>query len=235
MTLAAYREKWQEIPGGRDTDARLFSSDLIKLPDAELLAFWDRMAEHRANAEVGWIEPLYRDFFVGRRVLDVGSGLGLDGMRFAALGADWTFADIVPSNLDLLRRIADLKALAPSFFLIRDNLLFEGLGEFDAVLAMGSLHHVPIEVARVECANILKCLKRGGRWIELAYPKEHWIREGSPAFDRWGKMTDGERTPWAEWYDVDKLQARLAPVKFRTILDFTFSNENYRWMDMELA
>jgi SAM-dependent methyltransferase len=233
MDLAAHREKWREVPGGSDTDGRIFSSDLLGLPDADLLAFWERMAERRLTEELGWIDVLYRDFFAGKRVLDVGSGLGLNGMRFASLGADWVFADIAPGNLKLLRRIAALKGLRPSFHLIGDDLSFDGLGAFDAVFACGSLHHVPFDLARRECAQIARHLKAKARWIELVYPKERWMREGCPAFGDWGRMTDGDRTPWAEWYDADKLRARLDPLTFRTILDFTFREQHFRWLDLE--
>jgi SAM-dependent methyltransferase len=154
-------------------------------------------------------------------------------MRFAALGADWTFADIASDNLALLHRIAELQGARPNFHLIDDDLSFEGIGDFDAVLAIGSLHHVPFDLARAECREILKHLKPEGRWIELVYPRERWIGEGQPSFDHWGRMTDGDRTPWSEWYDAEKLRARLAPVAFRTILDFAFGNSNYRWLDFQ--
>lgn len=157
--LSAHREKWREVPGGSDVDGRLFSTTLLDLPDSELLALWGKMAERRISEELGWIDTLYRDYFKGKRVLDVGSGLGLNGMQFSAHGADWTFADIVPDNITLLRKIARLKGLSPSFHLIGDDLLFDGLGEFDAVFACGSLHHVPFALAKRECANIAKHLK----------------------------------------------------------------------------
>jgi hypothetical protein len=232
--LAAHREKWREVPGGDDTDARRYSSDLLKLSDTELLSFWEVMAANRASGVIGWIGPLYRDFVAGRRVLELGSGLGLDGLRFAGQGADWTFADIAADNLAMIERIARLKGLKVTTHLIGPDLSFDKLeGQFDAVLACGSVHHVPFEIARQECLNVLKKLKVGGRWLELVYPKERWIKEGSPAFDKWAKMTDGDRTPWAEWYDADKIRQRLAPAELRTILDFAFSSDNYRWLDFE--
>ncbi len=232
--LAAHREKWREVPGGDDTDGRRYSSDLLKLPDAELLSFWDGMAANRASGVIGWIGPLYRDFMNGRRVLELGSGLGLDGLRFASQGAHWTFADIASDNLAMIERIAALKGLKVTTHLIGPDLSFDKLdGQFDAVLACGSVHHVPFDVARQECLNVLKKLKLGGRWLELVYPKERWEKAGSPSFEQWAKMTDGDRTPWAEWYDADKVRARLAPARLRTILDFGFASDNYRWLDFE--
>ena len=48
--------------------------------------------------------------------------------------------------------------------------------------------------------KILPHLKPGGHWIELCYPQQRWIREGRLPFTEWGKVTDGERTPWVECF-----------------------------------
>lgn len=232
--LAPYREKWREVPGGDDVDDRRFSSDLLAMPDADFLALWEAQSAQRVSGVLGWIGPLYRDHFAGRRVLELGSGMGLDGLRFASQGAHWTFADIAPDNLKVIERVARLKGLNIATHLIGDDLSFAALpGEFDAVLACGSVHHVPFEIARRECLNALGKLKPDARWLELVYPKERWLKEGSQPFDQWGKATDGDRTPWAEWYDADKIRQRLAPAELTTILDFNFCDNNYRWVDFQ--
>jgi methyltransferase family protein len=233
--LAQYREKWREAPRGSDMDGRVFSTDLLTLGDSELLAAWEAMARRRYAGEIGWLGPLYAAQFGGRQVLELGSGLGFDGLRFAGEGASWTFSDIVPDNLAVIRRIAGLKRLEERarFHLIGDNLSFAALPHnYDAVWVFGSIHHVPFEIARREALDALGHLKPGGRWMELVYPRERWLREGAPAFEQWGKLTDGERTPWAEWHDVEKVRRRLFPAPLRTVLDFEFCARNYRWLDL---
>jgi hypothetical protein len=233
--LARYREKWREAPRGSDMDGRVFSTDLLALGDGELLAAWLAMAARRYAGEIGWLGPLYADFFRGKHVLELGSGLGFDGMRFAEAGASWTFADIVPDNLAVIRRIAGLKGLDAQvgFHLIGDDLSFAGLpDDYDTIWVFGSIHHVPFEIARREALEALGHLKPGGRWMELVYPRERWLREGAPSFEQWGKLTDGERTPWAEWHDIEKVRRRLFPAPLRTVLDFEFCAQNYRWLDM---
>jgi hypothetical protein len=168
-------------------------------------------------------------------VLELGSGLGFDGLRFAEQGAAWSFADIVPDNLALIRRIAGLKGLdgRVGFHLIGDDLSFGDLPvDYDAIWVFGSIHHVPFEMARREALDAIAHLKPGGRWMELVYPRERWLREGAPSFEQWGKLTDGERTPWAEWHDVEKVRRRLFPAPMRTVLDFEFCAQNYRWLDL---
>jgi hypothetical protein len=238
VDLNQYREKWREAPRGSDTDGRVWSTELLKLPVDGLLAAWNGIAARRYAGEIGWVGPLYFDTFRGRKVIELGSGLGYDGLRFAEHGAHWTFADIVPDNLALIRRIVGLKGLQDRvrFHLIGDDLSFDALPrDYDAVWVFGSIHHVPFEIARREALDVLEHLVPGGRWMELVYPRERWLREGAPPFDQWGKLTDGERTPWAEWHDAEKVKRRLFPAPFKTLLDFGFCADNYRWIDLQYA
>jgi hypothetical protein len=233
-TLDPYREKWREVPGGDDVDRRVFSDDLLVLPDDQFLARWETIAARRAAGVVGRMEPIYRDFFNGRRVLEIGGGLGFDGMRFAAQGARWTFADIVPGNLNVIRRVAALKGIDVECHLIGEDLSFEALSpDYDAIVVIGSIHHVPFDIARQEALNALSRLKVGGRWIELVYPRERWHREGSMPFDTWGTRTDGEGTPWAEWHDIEKVRRRLRPAILKTVLDFELASHSHRWLDLK--
>lgn len=164
--LARYREKWREAPRGSDMDGRVFSTDLLALADRDLLSAWDAMAARRYAGEIGWLAPLYADSFRGRQVLELGSGLGFDGLRFVEGGATWTFADIVPDNLEVIRRVAGLKGLVGRvrFHLIGDDMTFTGLPtDYDVIWVFGSIHHVPFEIARREALSALGHLKPGGR------------------------------------------------------------------------
>lgn len=232
--LGKYRDKWREVPAGDDVDGRVFSDGLSTLSDHDFLATWERIADQRASGAMAWFGPLYRDFFAGKRVLEIGSGLGVDGIPMAALGARWTFADIVPGNLETIRRVARLKGIDAAFHVVDEDLSFESLTPgFDAILVIGSIHHVPYDITRREALNALQLLKVGGRWIELVYPRERWLREGAMSFDTWGQRTDGERTPWVEWYDMEKIRRRLHPARFRTVLDFDLRSRDQHWVDLE--
>lgn len=229
QALEKYREKWREVPSG--AEGRVFGDSLQDLSDEQFLAYWSGMAAKRAGSVVGGLYPLYRDFLAGKRVLELGGGLGFDGMHYAGHGARWTFADIVPSNLAAIRRVAGLKGLDVATHQIGDDLSFDALGEFDAVMVIGSIHHVPFDIARREAVEVMRHLKVGGRWIELVYPRERWLREGSMPADTWGTRTDGDRTPWAEWHDAEKIRYRLRPAKLRTVLDMELSWGSFRWID----
>jgi SAM-dependent methyltransferase len=236
--LEVSREKWREVPAGGDTAGRTFSSDLIGLSDDALLEQWRRMDRSGSDPNHrGWYQTMYHHALAGRRVVEVGSGLGFDGIYFLRAGARWVFADIVKDNLAVVRRAVDLMGLSAGaeYLWIDTPASLEALEEdVDVVWANGSLHHAPFELAREESQILLRKLKPNGRWIELFYPYERWVRQGKLPFSEWGKFTDGERTPWAEWHDAERIKQRLFPAATTTILDYRFGGGQYGWLDLRV-
>lgn len=234
--FSALREKWKEIP---QEGGRVFSDHLLQLDQSTLFANWQQyFARYLSSEPDRWYQTLYKEFMRGKRVLEIGSGLGFDGtLRLQeGLVKEWTFCDIAETNLQVIQRICKELGVQASFVFIEDNFeCFDKLGMFDVIWANGSLINVPFEFARTECLRILPHLEPGGRWIELCYPQQRWIREGRPPFSEWGKMTDGERTPWVEWYDLVKMRRRLFPAPLEVVLDFNFHNDIYNWFDLMLA
>ena len=232
--LQTMADKWREVPGGTDQGARQFSDQLLEGSAAELITTWSDQFDEASNFR-GWYWNLYGELLRGKRVVEIGSGLGFDAIRLASQGAFVTCCDIAPSNLEVIRRISAARGLKIETVHIDSLRAFDRLPrEIDAVWAIGSIHHMPFDEAREESHAVLERVKPGGRWIELAYPRERWVREGSPPFNQWGQKTDGERTPWAEWYDVEKLKERLHPWRLELITDRRFESDAYLWMDFRV-
>jgi SAM-dependent methyltransferase len=232
------RERWSTVPASVEA-GRAASSDLAKLSDAELARYWqthrDRDGVGEGFGRRGWYRLLYRDFVPGKKIADVGSGLGFDSITFAELGATVTFCDLAASNLELVRRICRERGVLDRarFVLIENVASLAALDpDLDVIMAMGSLHHAPAEVIRPEAAELVRHLKVGGRWLQLAYPKGRWEREGRPKFSRWGEVTDGPGTPWSEWYDPDKLLALLAPARFEAVFYTEWHGGDFNWFDL---
>jgi 2-polyprenyl-3-methyl-5-hydroxy-6-metoxy-1,4-benzoquinol methylase len=233
--IESLRQKWHEVPAGNE---RATTKQLLELPDKELLDLWTRIRLEATTGEFfnvrGWYHLLYKDVFRGKRVMDVGSGFGIDGLTYAQQGARMTFVDIVESNLKVLRRLCKLLDLKDVDFCYMKNI--DSLSalplDYDVIWCQGSLINAPFDVIKLEVQELLKHLPVEGRWIELAYPEVRWEREGKLPFDKWGSKTDGEGTPWVEWYDLEKIMALLSPAKFDVVLNFNFHNNDFNWFDL---
>ncbi|HXG32745.1 MAG TPA: class I SAM-dependent methyltransferase [Bryobacteraceae bacterium] len=231
------RTKWAEVPFTRFE--RLDTRTLLGRSDEELVRIWQTAHDSTATGERfghrGWYELLYREIFRGRKVLDldVGCGLAPSTIYFAEHGAHVTFVDIVESNVEFVRRVCRARGVTGQAFCYLEDLraLDQLPGDYDFIFACGSLVTVPVEVARREAQALLEHLPLGGRWIELAYPKSRWLREGGLPFHLWGAKTDGG-APWMEWRDLDKLEYILAPARFDVVLSFEFCGGEFNWFDL---
>jgi hypothetical protein len=231
------REKWREVPG--TTQDRIYSHDLLNMADGQLLKYWDFLYENNCvgtgYSVRGWYHDLYAPLSSQRgKWLEVGSGLGFDGIFFAGQGARVTFLDIVEDNLCVIERICNLKRINNVEFKFLDDISsIAALDEFDVILAVGALINAPADLMSEERRSLGARLKIGGRWLELCYPKERWEREGAVEFSKWGRMTDGDRTPWVEWYDLGKLLNSLSPHRFDIILSINFHKNDFNWFDLK--
>lgn len=151
------RAFWQEHPCGS------------KFSDAEIgtREFFDRVEQHRYEKE--WHIAAAADFAStrGLRVLEIGCGVGTDGLQFARAGALYTGVDLTQAAVDLAQKNFE-SAGVPGEFRVSDaeNLDFTD-ESFDIVYSHGVLHHTPDIEAAVR--EVHRVLKPGGRAIVMLY------------------------------------------------------------------
>lgn len=227
------RDKWREIPATRQ--GRIFSSDLLTVSDSALLEYWEQCKLETCTPEVrGWYQELYAEKFRGAEVADVGPGVGLDGIWFAQHGARVTFVDIVEDNLRLLRRICDLKGVKAEFYFVDDffNYRFERL--FDCFLCIGSLINAPFDFTERQVTAMAPFLRVGGLVLMLGYPKERFEASGARDGAEFAKTTDGDRTPWVEWYDDDKVRRLFGPsFRLNWSRNFGIQKTDFNWFELK--
>jgi len=233
--LEVLRKKWNTIPSG---NVRTETNEILKLNDDEFLDFWNKTivdaTQNEGFLSRGWYHVLYAPVLNGKKVLDVGSGMGIDAITFAQKGANVTCVDIAESNLQLIERACNLLDVGNvDFCYLKDDKSLNSLEDYDFIWCQGSIICIPFNLAKLEVKELLKHLKTGGRWIELAYPKTRWEREGGMPFETWGDKTDGG-APWMEWYDLEKTLDRLSPANFLPVLNFELHNSDFIWFDLLL-
>jgi 2-polyprenyl-3-methyl-5-hydroxy-6-metoxy-1,4-benzoquinol methylase len=230
------RKRWVGVPSGHNVFEK--TTNLMQLSDDALLAFWENARKDITSgpefAHRGWYHTLYADFMRGKKVMDVGSGFGVDPITFAQAGAKVSFVDLVETNLKVLERLCKIMGIKDvQFVLLKDLDSLKPLdADYDVIMAMGSLHHAPMDILKPEYRELLRHLKVGGRWLQLAYPKSRWVRDKRPPFAHWGVVTDGKGTPWAEWLDPEKVLSLFGPAKFDIILYQEFHNSDFNWFDL---
>jgi tetratricopeptide (TPR) repeat protein/2-polyprenyl-3-methyl-5-hydroxy-6-metoxy-1,4-benzoquinol methylase/predicted O-methyltransferase YrrM len=224
------RDKWREVPATRQ--GRMFSSDMLDWADERLLTFWEECRQQIYHPEMRcW--QYYEDDFAKAEIADVGPGLGFDGVYLAERGAHIMFVDVVEDNLKLLRRICQLKGIDADYYYIDNFFEFHFKRRFDLIVAMGSLHHTPFEYMKDQVSAMMRFLKVNGRVVMLTYPRERFIASGAKDFAEFGRITDGERTPWAEWYDDEKVKRLFGP-DFRLNWSKNFGKKDidFNWFDL---
>ena len=98
----------------------------------------------------------------GKRILDVGAGLGESSVYFALQGADVTATDISPGMVNAALRLAELHGVK----LEGRVLAGESLGEesaYDFVYVANTVHHVADRAALL--GQVRRALKPGGRFF----------------------------------------------------------------------
>lgn len=157
------------------------------------------------------VEPHIREFagfhlWQGKRVLEVGCGIGSDAEEFVKHGAEYVGVDISSESISLCKKRFDVLQLEGEFFVHNSDNGLQQFGEFDLVYSYGVLHHYPNILRSVNYIN--KVLKTGGEFRFMVYAKNSWkyamIQKGIDQFEAQAGC------PYAEAFTHDDIN-RLLP------------------------
>lgn len=108
----------------------------------------------------------------GKKVLEVGGGMGTDHAQFAKHGALTTDLDLSAGHLEHAKRNFRLRGLTGEFVHgDGEKLPFED-NTFDVVYSNGVIHHTPDTIGVVR--DMLRVLKPGGKAIIMVYAENSW-------------------------------------------------------------
>ncbi len=113
-------------------------------------------------------EFLTDDMIVGRRVLDVGSGLGFFSERLVQRGAIVTACDLGPGLVEKTRTRARCEAVVADALRLADTF---GTNQFDAVVSSECIEHTPSPLEAL--AQMVAVVKPGGV-VSVSTPSRLW-------------------------------------------------------------
>ncbi len=156
----------QEVRSFWETHPLCASAIPYPLGTPEYFDCYDRLREANETLQFSYWLHEYKHF-VGKRVLDVGSGNGYVLSKYAQEGAEVAGIDITEAGIDLCRkRFASLGLRGHFVVGNAEELPFES-DTFDCVCSMGVLHHTPDTEKAVD--EIYRVLKPGGEVIVMVY------------------------------------------------------------------
>jgi SAM-dependent methyltransferase len=156
----AARKQWNATPCG--------TGDYLAELEPETLAWFDRIREDRYHVSDPWMLESF-DFSSGRgkRVLEIGFGLGSDLLSWAEGGAEVYGIDITQEHLRLASRNFALHGQEAKLQLADAAHIPYPDGHFDIVYSNGVLHHTRDIEACLDEVN--RVLKPGGRLLISVY------------------------------------------------------------------
>ncbi len=129
--------------------------------------FYRAVEEDRFRRQPFMAEAVGFSRYAGRRLLEIGCGLGTDLAQFARGGAAITGLDLTPSGVALARRRFEVDGLSGSFLVGDAEKLPFADASFDVVYSFGVLHHTP-DTARA-FREVLRVLRPGGEAVVMLY------------------------------------------------------------------
>lgn len=120
--------------------------------------------------------PNFAEFhkWKGKKVLEIGCGIGTDAVNFARNGAIYTGIELSEESLNLARKRFNLYNLKGNFHLLNAENIFEFFQDetFDLIYSFGVIHHTPNPNEVIE--NVKKLLAQDGEFRLMLYAKNSW-------------------------------------------------------------
>ena len=212
VTIEQVREYWNNRPCNlRHSQSPIGSKE-----------YFDEVEARRyANEPHNYTFPEFKRW-QGKRVLEIGCGIGTDAVNFARAGADYTGIDLSAESVKLAKRrfeVFDLKGEIFEANAEELDTVFDRHEKFDLIYSFGVIHHAPRPERVISC--LPRLMSNDSELKIMLYAKNSWknilINAG------WDQPEAQDNCPQAVTYT--KEEARNLLHQFRTVSveqDFIF-------------
>lgn len=167
--------------------------------------FFKEVSERRYRVEPHIAEFAGFHLWAGKRVLEIGCGIGSDAEEFAKAGAEYVGIDLSEQSVALSRNRFQVMELEGEFHVKDASKSFADLGKFDLVYSYGVIHHFPGIDTIIE--NVKEVLVPEGEFRFMVYAKNSWkyamIQKGLDQFEAQAGC------PYAQAYSKDEIRHLL--------------------------
>ncbi|MFZ6015901.1 MAG: class I SAM-dependent methyltransferase [Patescibacteria group bacterium] len=126
-----------------------------------------------------FVEPHIMDFaefprWNGKKVLEIGCGIGTDAVNFARYGADYYGLELSSESLEIAKKRFDVYGLRGNFFLGNAENIDEIIPNqiFDLIYSFGVIHHTPSPEQVIEKAKTF--MSENSEFRLMLYAKNSW-------------------------------------------------------------
>jgi 2-polyprenyl-3-methyl-5-hydroxy-6-metoxy-1,4-benzoquinol methylase len=155
-TIDKVQSYWSGQPCGADQSA-----------ERDRQRYFAEIERRRYAAESHILEEEGFDRFRDKKVLEIGCGLGTDGVRFARNGADYTGINVDSGSAELARERFALEGLRGTILQMNAEYMTFADGLFDHVYSFGVIHHSPNTQAIIR--EMYRVLRPGGTITVMVY------------------------------------------------------------------
>jgi 2-polyprenyl-3-methyl-5-hydroxy-6-metoxy-1,4-benzoquinol methylase len=155
-TIDSVRSFWEANPCGNETSQAY-----------DRVAYFREVEHHRYRSAPFIPRVANFERFGGKRVLEIGCGVGTDGAQFALGGAEYVGVDLTEAAVELARENLRVRGLAGECSATNAESLPFPNASFDHVYSFGVIHHTPKPPAVID--EISRVLKPGGTVTVMLY------------------------------------------------------------------
>lgn len=179
-----------------------------------------------------YVEPHVRDFaqfhlYQGKRVLEIGCGIGIDAAEFAKNGAEYVGIDISKNSIEIAKKRFDTLGLEGKL-IVRSGDDIKDLGTFDLIYSYGVLHHYPAINNVIDCAH--DALNEGGEFKFMVYAKNSWkyamIQKGLDQYEAQSGCPYAKAYTKEDIYNL--LENKFSVARIRQAHCFMYNVEKYK-------